>query len=82
LHLSGKAQQALLAESGKLGGASVPTEVGPQNTAATEISIKRSFTDTFRLVMFICTGLAWASALAAAILIEPRLHQGTDGMQT
>lgn len=74
LHLSGKAQQALSAEAGKLGGATVPAEVGPQDTAATEFSIRQSFADTFRLVMFICAGLAWTSALAASILIEPRLE--------
>lgn len=78
LHLSDKAQQALSAEAEKLGGATVPEEVGPQNISAVTVSIKQSFADTFRLVMFICAGLAWASALAAAILIEPRLNPRTE----
>jgi len=78
LHLSTKAQQALSAEAGKLGGATAPAEVGPQNIDATASSIKQSFVDTFRLVMFICAGLAWVSALAAAILIEPHLSPSSQ----
>jgi EmrB/QacA subfamily drug resistance transporter len=73
LSLSTQAHQALMAEAGKLGAASAPAEAGPRNALAITSSIKQSFADTFRIVMFICAGLAWTSAAAAAFLIEPRL---------
>ena len=55
-----------MAEAGKLGGAAVPPEAGAQQAAAIAASIKQSFADSFRLVMFICAGLAWLSAVVAA----------------
>jgi len=73
LGLSVQAHSALLAEAGKLGEASVPEGVPPQQADAVAGSIKQSFVDAFRLVMFICAGLAWASAIAAAIFIEPKI---------
>ncbi len=70
LGLSAPVQQALMAEASKLGGAAVPAQAGAQQAAAIAASIKQSFIDAFRLVMFICAGLAWLSAVAAALLIE------------
>jgi EmrB/QacA subfamily drug resistance transporter len=77
LVMSDKAHQALMAEAGKLGGASAPSEAGLENAPAIVGSIKQSFVDAFRIVMFICAGLAWVSAVAAGILIEPRLPSGS-----
>ncbi len=71
---AGPVRQALLAEAGKLGGAAVPVEAGAQQAAAIAGSIQQSFVDAFRLVMFICAGLAWVSAVAAAWLIESKVH--------
>jgi EmrB/QacA subfamily drug resistance transporter len=65
--------QTLMAEAGKLGGASVPPGVNDSSAAAVSDAIKMSFVDTFRLVMFISTGLAWVAALATALLIAPGL---------
>lgn len=77
LGLTGLVQQALLAEAGKLGGAAVPAGAGTQQAAAIAGSIQQSFVDAFRLVMFICAGLAWSSAIAAAILINPHSSPNT-----
>jgi EmrB/QacA subfamily drug resistance transporter len=71
LGLSTQAHQALMAQASKLGEASVPPETGAQQAAAVAASIKQSFVDAFHLVMFVCAGLAWTSALAAGILIKP-----------
>jgi len=70
LGLAAPVQQALMAEASKLGGAAVPAQAGAQQAAAIADSIKQSFVGAFRLVMFICAGLAWLSAAAAALLIQ------------
>jgi EmrB/QacA subfamily drug resistance transporter len=74
LNLSAPARVSLKAEAQKLSGASVPANVGPENIQAVGQSIKLAFVDTFKLIMIICAVLAWISAAAAAVLIEPRLH--------
>jgi EmrB/QacA subfamily drug resistance transporter len=70
LELSPKAQQQLEAEKVDLGGAEVPSGVGEERGAEIETAIKESFLAGFRLAMFIAAGLAVASAVAAAIIIE------------
>jgi EmrB/QacA subfamily drug resistance transporter len=70
LELSPKAQQQLEAEKVDLGGAEVPSGVGGETGAEIETAIKESFLAGFRLAMFIAAGLAVASAVAAAIIIE------------
>ena len=72
LGLSSQAHQTLMGEAAKLGGATVPAGVSTQLAGAVAGSIKQSFVDAFREVMFVCAGLAWASAIAAALLIERR----------
>ncbi|MCX7594456.1 MAG: hypothetical protein N2235_11960 [Fischerella sp.] len=46
-------------------------KVLPENSDAVEMAIKLAFVDTFRLVMIICAGLAWLSAIMAALLVKP-----------
>ena len=70
LDLSPKAQQQLEAEKVDLGGAEVPPGVSEETAAEIEAAIKESFLAGFRLAMFIAAGLALASAVAAAIIIE------------
>jgi hypothetical protein len=67
-------RQAMMAQASKLGGATAPAGIADGAKAAVTTAIKTSFVDTFRLVMFICAGLAWASAACTAILIKPGLN--------
>ena len=50
--------------------------VRPPGTAAyIERAVGESFVDGFRTVMVVCIGLAVASALAAALLVDDRREQ-------
>ena len=71
LNLPAEARTALQAEAGRLGGAEVPAQVAAGDAGATKLAIKLAFVDAFRVVMFICAGLAWLSAGMAAYLIKP-----------
>jgi EmrB/QacA subfamily drug resistance transporter len=73
IDLSAGARAALQAEAGRLGGAEVPAQVAAENAGATKLAIKLAFVDAFRTVMAICAGLAWLSAIMAALLVERRL---------
>ena len=65
------AQQAILnSEKVDLGGAEVPEGVDGATAAAVERAVDESFVGAFRLAMYIAAGLAVASAIAAAVLIE------------
>ncbi len=70
LDLSAKAQQQLEAEKVDLGGAEVPSGVSKETGAEIETAVKESFLAAFRLAMFIAAGMAAASAVAAAIILE------------
>ena len=80
LDLPVEAQAAIQHEASKLGDARVPAQVEPAKAPAVAAAIRLSFVNTFRLVTFICAGLAWISALAAAVLIEPRLDVEGEGI--
>ncbi len=70
LGLSPEQQAALDSEKVDLGGAEVPEGVDGETAAAIEEAVAESFLGAFRLAMYIAAGLAIASAVAAAILIE------------
>ena len=70
LNLSSAARTALQAEAARLGEATVPASVAAESTQAVATAIKLAFVDAFRVVMFICTGLAWAAALSGGLLTE------------
>jgi len=70
LDLSPQAQKQLEAEKVNLGGAEAPSSVSNDTGAKIEHAIRESFLAGFRLAMFIAAGLAVASALAAAVIIE------------
>ena len=42
----------------------------PESAAAVGIAIKLAFIDAFRVILFLCAGLAWAGALLAGVLVE------------
>ena len=70
LDLSPQAQKQLEAEKVDLGGAEVPSDVSGETGAKIERAVDESFLDAFRLAMFIGAGLAFSSAIAAAVIIE------------
>lgn len=74
LSLSQSVHAAMMAQASKLGAAAAPDGIGAGAREAVTTAIKASFVDTFRLVMFICAGLAWASALCTAVLIKPGIQ--------
>jgi EmrB/QacA subfamily drug resistance transporter len=72
LGLSEAARRALHEAAGQLGAAQPPAEVVPSQAGAVRQAIRVAFVDTFRVVMFICAGLAWLSAAMSALLIARR----------
>jgi len=70
LDLSPQAQKQLEAEKANLGGAEVPSGVSKETGAKIAHAIDESFLAGFRLAMFIAAGLAVASAVAAATIME------------
>jgi EmrB/QacA subfamily drug resistance transporter len=68
--LSTEVRRALTVEATRLGAASVPTEVAPQDTMSVQIAIRLAFVDAFKVVMIICAALAWAGAALAALFVE------------
>ena len=70
LDLTTEQQAALESEKVDLGAAEAPEGPGGGTAAAVERAVDEAFVGAFRLAMYISAGLAIASALAAAILIE------------
>src|SRR5215210_5456801 len=70
LDLTPEQYAALESEKVDLGGAEVPEDVDAGTAASIERAVHEAFVGAFRLAMYIAAGLAVASALAAAVLIE------------
>ena len=70
LDLAAEQRATLESEKVDLAGAEVPDGVSGETATAVERAIDEAFVEGFRLAMFIAAGLAVASALAAAVLIE------------
>lgn len=68
--LTPEQRAALESEKVDLGAAEVPDGVDGGTAASIERAVDESFIGAFRLSMYIAAGLAVASALAAAVLIE------------
>jgi EmrB/QacA subfamily drug resistance transporter len=75
LNLNDHIHQELKAEAADLGGATVPADVSSSDVQAVDSAIKQSFADTYKVVMLICAGLAWVSAILSASLVEARLYR-------
>ena len=71
LNLSPAAQELFKAERARLAGADV-TRTPPEVRTSLREAIDRSFVDAFRRVMLIGAALAFASAIAAWVLIDAR----------
>jgi predicted MFS family arabinose efflux permease len=59
----------LQADEIKLAGLQVPAGLGPSTTAAIEQLIRKAFVFGFRIVMLICAGLSFASAMVTRFMI-------------
>ena len=66
--------QHLQANSSKLGGLQAPAGVDDQTKAAVSESIRGAFVFGFRIVMLMCAGLSFASAVIAWLHIAARQH--------
>jgi EmrB/QacA subfamily drug resistance transporter len=78
LDLPVAARAAIHAEAANLGNAHPPAGLSAEASAAVELAIKQSFVDMFRLLAAIAAGLAWLSALLAALTVESRLGAPVD----
>ncbi len=82
--LSGSISQPVLqtveAQKNLLVGIQIPAGVGSHGHAVLQQAINESFVTSFRLAMFISSGLALASALSALLLIEGK--QGNSNAKT
>jgi MFS family permease len=72
LPLAPPAREAVDAERPRLAGAVVPEAVPAELRASVQQAIDESYVAGFRLVMLVAAGLAFASAVAAALLIGER----------
>jgi hypothetical protein len=70
LDLPPEASQQLEVEKVDLGGAEVPDGLEGETAAAVERAIDEAFVAGFRVAMYVAAGLALASAVVAAIMIE------------
>lgn len=78
LHLAPGVHQLIDAQRSKLAGISIPTDVSADVRGSLKQAIGESFVSSFRLVAFICAGLALLSALSAWWLIDGKKPQSTD----
>jgi EmrB/QacA subfamily drug resistance transporter len=78
MDLPGGARSELEAAKANLGAAEAPGGVDPGTAARIERAIDESFVAGFRAVMLVSTGLALASALAAALLVGGRIIARTS----
>ena len=74
LPMSAESREAIQSDVTKLGGLQAPTNLQPEVSREVNESVRASFVDGFRMVMFICAGLAVVSALITARMIG-RDHQ-------
>jgi len=75
MKLPGEVRSEMAAAKGDLGAAEAPEGANAKMAAHIERAIDESFVAGFRTVMVVCVGLALASALAAALLVEGRREQ-------
>jgi hypothetical protein len=70
LDIPAEVRAALQADAARLGAARVPAGVTPEQSDAIRRAIRLAFVDAYRVVMFVCAGLAWLSAAMAALLVR------------
>jgi EmrB/QacA subfamily drug resistance transporter len=72
MNLPSEVRSEIEAAKADLGAAEAPEEVDAGTAAYIERAVDESFVAGFRTVMLVCVGLALASALAAALLVNDR----------
>jgi EmrB/QacA subfamily drug resistance transporter len=72
LNLPAEVRTQLRAEAPKLADAAPPVGLPDDTIAQVKQAIQWSYVDTFRLIAVIAAGLAWLSAIIAAVFVEPR----------
>lgn len=82
LQLPAGLQQAVAAQSDKLAGITIAQNIHGQVQLQLRQAIDQSFVQGFRVVVFICAGLSFASALAAGLLVEGKRAPQTGGNGT
>src|SRR5215212_6205687 len=75
MSLPGEVRSEMEAAKADLGAAEAPEGVDARTEARIERAVDQSFVAGFRTVMLVCVGLALASALAAALLVEDQREQ-------
>lgn len=75
MNLPGKVRSEMETAKANLGAAEAPKGVNAKTAAHIDQAIEESFVAGFRTVMLVCVGLALASALAAALLVDHRRVQ-------
>jgi EmrB/QacA subfamily drug resistance transporter len=73
LNLAPGVQQMIEAQRTKLAGIEIPTNLSSQVQAELKNAIGLSFVSAFRVVAYICAGLALVSALSAALLVDGKV---------
>ena len=79
MNLPGEVRSEMEAAKDHLGAARAPEGVNAKAAAHIERAIDESFVAGFRTVMVVCVVLAFASALAAALLVDDRREQVASG---
>jgi EmrB/QacA subfamily drug resistance transporter len=83
LDLPPEARQQLEEEKIQLGAAEVPEGLDAASAGAVERAIDEAFVSGYRVVMLVVAGMALASALSAALLIEgKKVNEGTTRSST
>ena len=82
LNISPEVRQQIDAQRTKLAGMEIPAGVSPDLVASLETAIDDSFVAGFRVVMLTAAGLAIASSISAAILIEGKKQDSTEREQS
>ena len=72
-HMAKSDQQAVMAESHKLGAAEPPTNLAFDARSDVERSLRLAFVDSFRVVCYVSSGLAGLSALIALVLMRNKV---------
>ena len=75
MNLPGEVRSEMEAAKADLGAAEPPEDVDVGTAAQIERAVDESFVSGFRTVMVVCVGIALASALAAALLVDDRRVQ-------
>ncbi|WP_373047721.1 MFS transporter [Vulgatibacter sp.] len=80
LDLPPAAAAQIRAQENRLAEIEVPQTLQPATQAQVEEAIDRSFVGAFRIVCWICAGLAFGSAAFAGLILEKRRRRGRENL--